>query len=81
MMSNTNEPERTGTRMKRGDALSITPSNATAPAGGCKQRKIWPKAMAEPTAIPLAKGDVPIKTTQRTAEIAPSRFPKIRFLG
>ena len=61
--------------------MSKTPSNATAPAGGCKHRKAWPKAIVNPTAIPHAKGDVPKKKTQRTAEIAPIKFPKTRFLG
>ena len=37
--------------------------------------------MANPTAIPLAKGDVPKKKTQRTAEIDPIKFPKKRFIG
>jgi len=46
-------------KIKIGDACSMTPSNATAPAGGCKQRQIWPRVIVDPTAIPLAKGDVP----------------------
>ena len=34
-----NEPERTGIKIKIGDAFSKTPNKATAPAGGCKHRK------------------------------------------
>ena len=75
------EPEKTGIKIKIGDAFSKTPSNATAPAGGCKQRKVCPRAMANPTAIPQAKVVVPKKSIQITAEIAPSKFPKTRFLG
>ena len=37
--------------------------------------------MAIPTAIPLDKGDDPKKKTQITADIAPIKFPKTRFLG
>ena len=61
--------------------MRTPPSNVTAPAIGCKQRKAWPRALANPEAISLKKVDVPKKNTQRTAEIAPSKFPKTRFLG
>ena len=81
MPNKINEPEKTGIKIKIGDALSKTPSNATAPAGGCKQRNAWPRARANPTAIPLVKIVAPRKKTQRTAEMAPNKFPKIRFLG
>ena len=38
MNSNSKEPVRTGNKIKRGEAFDKTPSRATAPAGGCKQR-------------------------------------------
>ena len=81
MPNKINEPERTGIKIKIGDALSKTPSNATAPAGGCKHRKAWPRNIVNPTAIPLVKEEDPKRNTQRTADIAPTKFPKIRFLG
>ena len=81
MPNKINEPNRTGVIIKIGDASSKTPSNATAPAGGCKHLKAWPRAIANPTAMPLAKGDDPKKNTQKTADIAPIKFPKTRFLG
>ena len=66
----------TGIRIKLGDAWSKTSSNATAPAGGCKHLKAWPRAIANPTAIPLDKEDDPKRNTQRTADIAPTKFQK-----
>ncbi len=79
--SNINEPKKTGIKIKIGEAFKMTPSNATAPAGGCRHRKNWPRAIANPTAIPLANEEFPMNITQRTAEIAPIRLPTIRFLG
>ena len=68
-------------KIKRGGALDNTPSRATAPAGGCKHRKLCPRKIAEATATPITRGEVPKKATKVTAETAPRRFPKIRFLG
>ena len=39
MLNKINDPERTGIKIKIGDAFSKTPNNATAPAGGCKHLK------------------------------------------
>ena len=42
----------------RGWALDNTPSRATAPAGGCQNRKFCPITIGEVTATPLKKGEV-----------------------
>ncbi len=81
MESKSKEPVKTGNKIKSGEAFDITPSRATAPAGGCKQRNLCPREIVDATARPLTSGEVPKKTTKVTAEIAPKRFPKIRFLG
>ena len=46
-------------KIKIGDAFSMMPSNASAPSGGCNQRQVWPRVIVDPTAMRLAKSDVP----------------------
>ena len=81
MNSNSKEPVRTGNKIKTGEAFDKTPSRATAPAGGCKQRNFCPREIAEATAKPPIKGEVPKNATKVTAEAAPKRLPNTRFLG
>ena len=54
-INNNVEPSNTGDKIKFKFALEITPTKATALAGGWGQRKICPKAIAIATAIPQEK--------------------------
>ncbi len=75
-ISKSKEPVSTGSKIKAGEALNNTPSKATAPAGGCKQRNLCPRAIADATARPLTSGEVPKRATKVTEEIAPKDFRK-----
>ena len=79
-MTNNVEPSNTGDKIKFKFALEITPSSATAPAGGWRQRNICPKAMVIATAIPQEKELFPKQLKEITAEIPPNKLPIIKFL-
>ena len=54
-ITNTVEPSNTGDKIRLRFALEITPSKATAPAGGWRQRNNCPTAIVIATAIPQEK--------------------------
>ena len=80
-ITNIKEPINTGDKIKFKFALEKTPTRATAPAGGWRQRNNCPKAIAIATAIPQEKELLPNKLNEKTAEIAPNKLPIIKFLG
>ena len=80
-ITKTVEPSNTGDKIKFRFALEKTPTRATAPAGGWRQRNNCPKAIAIATAIPQEKELLPNKLNEKTAEIAPNKLPIIKFLG
>ena len=80
-LTNIRESINTGDKIKFKFALEITPRRATAPAGGCRQRNNYPKAIAIVTAIPQEKELLPKKLNEKTAKIAPNKLPIIKFIG
>ena len=80
-ITNTVEPSNTGDKIRLRFALEITPSKATAPAGGWRQRNNCPKAIVIATAIPQEKELLPKQLKEKTAEIPPNKLPIIKFLG
>ena len=80
-INNTKDPERTGENIYSISEFEITPKTAIAPEGGCKQRNICPRVIANATAIEQEKKFKPNNFIYNTADIAPKRLPKIRFLS
>ena len=78
-ITNIKEPINTG-KKKFKFALKISPRRATSPAGGWRQRKNCPKAIAIATAIPQDKELLSKKPNEKEAEIAPNKLPIIKFL-
>ena len=80
-ITKTVEPSNTGDKINFRFALEITPSKATAPAGGWRQRNNCPKAIVIATAIPQEKELFLNQLKEKTAEIPPNKIHIIKFLG
>ena len=75
------EPARTGVNKKSQETPDITPTNATAPDGGCTVRVSFISTIVVATAVAITHGAIPNDCTRAMDTNAPMKLPPITFRG